>query len=162
VNTVLEVTRLPGRAAVRGLVEDLLGRPVELGDGHPVTAHPANVVAVYVNNSLGLAAVVVVDLAGAARLGGALGMLPAGGVDDAVEAGGLTGMLQDNCYEVLNVLAATFNVAGAPHVRLYEMYGPGASLPADVAALTARSGERLDVVLSIAGYGDVRVSVVVR
>jgi hypothetical protein len=46
-------------------------------------------------------------------------------------------------------------------VRLYEMYGPDAPLPADVAALTARAGERLDVVLSIAGYGDVRVSVVV-
>ena len=160
--TTLESSRLPGRAAVRSLVEDLLGRPVELTDGDPVTAHPANVVGVYVNDSLGLAVVVVVDLAGAARLGGALGMLPRGGIDDAIEASHLSGMLQDNCCEVLNVLAATFNVAGAPHVRLYEMYGPEDPLPADVAALTARSGERLDVVLSIAGYGDVRVSVIVR
>ena len=160
--TTLESTRLPGRAAIRSLVEDLLGRPVELSDGDPVTAHPANVVAVYVNDSLGLAAVIVVDLAGAARLGGALGMLPSGGVNDAIDDNDVSGMLQDNCCEVLNVLAATFNVAGAPHVRLYEMYGPEASLPADVAALTARTGERLDVELSIAGYGDVRVSVVVR
>jgi hypothetical protein len=135
---------------------------VELSDGDPVTARPGNVVGVYVNDSLGLAAAIVVDLAGAARLGGALGMLPPGGVDDAIEDNALSGMLQDNCHEVLNVLAVTLNVAGAPHVRLYEMYGPDDSVPADVAALTARTGERLDVVLSIAGYGDVRVSVVVR
>ena len=160
--TTLESTRLPGRAAIRSLVEDLLGRPVELSDGDPVTARPGNAVAVYVNDSLGLAAAIVVDLAGAARLGGALGMLPVGGVDDAIDDHDLSGMLQDNCYEVLNVLAATFNGAGAPHVRLYEMYGPDAPVPADVAALTARTGERLDVVLSIAGYGDARVSVVVR
>jgi hypothetical protein len=42
------------------------------------------------------------------------------------------------------------------------MYSPDASLPADVAALTARTGDRLDVVLSVAGYGDAGVSVVVR
>ena len=59
------------------------------------------------------------------------------------------------------MLASTLNAPGAPHARLYEMYGPNVSLPADVAALTARTGERLDVVLSIAGYGDVHVSVVV-
>ena len=161
-NTTLESSPLPARAAVRGLVEDLVGRPVELGDGDPVTAHPGNVVGVYVNDSLGLAAAIVVDLAGAARLGGALGMLPPGAVDDAIDTGDVSGMLHDNCYEVLNVLAAPLNVAGAPHVRLYEMYGPNHSLPADVAALTARTGERLDVVLSVAGYGDVRVSVVLR
>jgi hypothetical protein len=160
-NTTIESSPLPGRAAVRGLVEDLVGRPVELADGNPVPAHATNVVAVYVNDALGLSAAIVVDLAGAARLGGALGMLPPGGVQDAIDDGDVSGMLRDNCYEVLNVLAATFNVAGAPHVRLYEMYGPNASLPADVAALTARTGERLDVVLSIAGYGDVGVSVVV-
>ena len=160
-SATLESSPLPSRAAVRGLVEDLVGRPVELGDGDPVPASTTNVVAVYVNDALGLAAAVVVDLPGAARIGGALGMLPRGGVDDAIDEQDVSGMLRDNCYEVLNVLAATFNGAGAPHVRLYEMYGPDAPVPADVAALTARSGERLDVVLAIAGYGDARVSVVV-
>ena len=160
-STALESSPVPSRAALRGLVEDLVGRPVELRDGEPVPAGPTNVVAVYVNDALRMAAVAVVDLAGAARIGGALGMLPRGGVDDAIDDKDLSGMLRDNCYEVLNVLASTFNAPGAQHVRLYEMYGPGASLPADVAALTAKAGERLDVVLSIAGYGDARMSVVV-
>ena len=71
-------------------------------------------------------------------------------------------MLQENCYEVLNVLSAVFNVGGAPHVRLYEMYGPNVSLPSDVASSVQVLGNRLDVVLAIAGYGDVHLSVVVR
>jgi hypothetical protein len=160
-STTLESSPLPGRAAVRSLVEDLLGRPVELGDGDPVPASATNVVAVYVNDTLGLAAAIVVDLAGAARLGGALGMLPRGGIDDAIDENDVAGVLRENCEEVLNVLASTLNGPGAPHVRLYEVYGPNVSLPGDVAALLARTGERLDVVLSIAGYGDARVSVVV-
>src|SRR3954471_7559284 len=153
---------LPARAAVRSLVEDLIGRPVELSDAGPVPNKPSNVVAVYVTDQLAMTAVAVVDLAGAARLGGALAMLPRGGVDDAVDEGELSAMLQDNCYEVLNVLSAVFNVAGAPHVRLYEMYGPNASLPSDVAQLANLVGSRLDVRLSIMGYGDAHVSVVVR
>ena len=161
-STTLESSPLPSRAAVRALVEDLVGRDVELRDGDPVTASPTNVVAVYVNDALGLSAAVVVDLAGAARIGGSLGMMPRGGVDDAIDEKDVSGMLRDNCYEVLNVLASVFNTPGAPHVRLYEMYGPHASLPADAAALTTRVGERLDVVLTIAGYGDAAVSVVVR
>jgi hypothetical protein len=161
-NTTVDSSPLPSRAAVRSLVEDLVGRPVELTDADPVPAAPSNVVAVYVTDQLAMAAVAVVDLAGAARLGGALGLLPRGGVDDAIDEGDLSGMLQDNCDEVLNVLAATFNTPGAPHVRLYEMYGPNASLPADVAALAQAVGQRLDVLLAISGYGDVRLSVVVR
>jgi hypothetical protein len=162
VSTAIESSPLPGRAAVRSLVEDLVGRPVELGDADPVPNRPSNVVAVYVTDQLTMTAVVVVDLPGAARIGGALGMLPRGGVDDAIDEGHLSGMLRDNTYEVLNVLSATFNVPGAPHVRLYEMYGPNASLPSDVATLATVLGNRLDVVLTIAGYGDAHVSVVVR
>jgi hypothetical protein len=160
-STTVDSSPLPSRAAVRSLVEDLVGRPVELTDAGPVPSAPSNVLAVYVSDQLTMTAVAVVDLAGAARLGGALGMLPPGGVDDAVEEGELSGMLLDNCYEVLNVLSAAFNVAGAPHVRLYEMYGPNASLPSDAATLAQVLGNRLDVVLSIAGYGDVHLSVVV-
>jgi hypothetical protein len=161
-SSLVESSPLPGRAAVRGLVEDLVGRPVDLADAEPVPPRAGNVVAVYVSDHLAMTAVIVVDLAGAARIGGALGLLPKGGVDDAIDERDLSGMLRDNTYEVLNVLASVFNAPGAPHVRLYEMYGPDASLPGDVAALTQTLGQRLDVVLTIAGYGDAHVSVVVR
>ena len=160
-NMTVDSSPLPSRAVVRSLVEDLVGRPVELVDADPLPAAPSNVVAVYVTDRLAMSAVVVLDLAGAARLGAALGLLPAGGVDDAIDEGHLPEMLRDNCHEVMNVLASTFNTPGAPHVRLYELYGPDSSLPSDVAALSQALGQRLDVRLSIAGYGGVHLSVVV-
>jgi hypothetical protein len=161
-STTVDSFPLPSRAALRSLVEDLVGRPVELADADPVSAAPSNVLAVYVTDRLAMAAVAVVDLPGAARLGAALGLLPRGGVEDAIDEGQLSAMLRDNCYEVLNVLASALNTPGAPHVRLYEMYGPNTSLPADVAALAHALGQRLDILLSITGYGDVHLPVVVR
>jgi hypothetical protein len=161
-NTTVDPCPLPARAAVRSLLEDLVGRAVELSDAGPVPSRPSNVVAVYVTDQLAMTAVAVLDLAGAARLGGALGMLPRGVVADAVDEGELSAMLQDNCCEVLDVLSAVFKAAGAPHVRLYEVYGPNDSLPSDVASFGQVLGDRLDVVLAIAGYGDVHLSVVVR
>lgn len=153
---------LPSRHAVRSLISDLVGREVELNDSDAVAKKPTNVVAVYVDDRTSMNAVMVCDLACAARLGGALGLLPPPGVEDAIDEGDMYPLLRDNCYEVLNVLAAVFNVPGAPHVRLYEMYGPGDSLPPDVAGLAYAVGGRMDVVLSIAGYGDGRLSVVVK
>ena len=161
-NTPLDASPLPSRLSVRTLIEDLIGRSVDLQDAPPMPAKPTNVAAPYVTDRLGIAAVAVVNLEGAARLGGALGMLPKGGVEDAIADKDLFEMLHSCCYEVLNVLAAAFNVPNAPHVRLYEMYGPKTPIPPDVAALAGTIGQRLDVKLSISGYGDGLLSIVVR
>jgi hypothetical protein len=161
-STTVEQSPLPSRHAVRSLVEGLVGRDVELTDGNPVPPKTTNVVAVYVNQRLAVSALAVLNLEGAARLGGALGMLPRGGVEDAIAERNLPEMLRNNCYEVLNVLSAVFNAANAPHVRLYEMYGPNGPLPADIASLSAAVGSRMDVKLGIAGYGDGALSLVVR
>ncbi len=83
-------------------------------------------------------------------------------MEDAIEEHDLPPLIRDNCYEVLNVLAAVFNAENAPHVRLYEMYGPNQAAPADVAALVGAAGGRMDVVLNIAGYGVGLLSIVVR
>jgi hypothetical protein len=161
-STVLESSPLPSRYAVRTLVEGLVGRDVELKDCSPVSTRPTNLIGVYVTDKLTVSAVAVMDIEGGARLGGALGMLPKPGVDDAIAEGTLSDLLRDNTYEVLNVLAAVFNVEDAPHVRLYQMYGPGGSVPPDVLALSQMMGNRLDVSLDIAGYGPGRLSVVIR
>jgi hypothetical protein len=151
---------LPSRHAVRSLLEGLVGRAVDLGDAEPIPARPSNLIATYVDDRLALSAVAVVDLPGAARLGGALGLLPRNGVDAAGTDEELTDTLRDNAYEVLNVLSAVFNVDRAPHVRLYELHGPNASVPPDVVALSRRAGSRMDLRLSVAGYGDGRLSIV--
>ena len=118
--------------------------------------------AVLCRDGLQVSVIIVADLEAAARLGGSLGMLPKGGVDDAIGEKDLSGLLRDNTYEVLNVLSAVFNVENAPHVRLYEMYGPNDAVPGDVAGLAYAVGGRMDVVLSIAGYGDGRLAVIVK
>jgi hypothetical protein len=153
---------LPSRHAVRVLLEDLTGRPIELVDAEPPAPKSTNVVAVYVTDQLKMSAVAVLDLEGAAWLAGALGMIPKGGVQEAIDERDLQGMLLDCAHEVLNVLSAVFNVGQAPHVRLYQMYGPNDVVPGDAASLAAAVGARMDVSLSIGGYGSGLMSVVVR
>lgn len=161
-STLVEQSPLPGRHAVRTLIEDLIGRDVDLADTDPVPTAPTNLIAVYVTDRTTVSAVAVIDLAGAARLGGALGMLPKAGVEDTIAEGTLSGPIRDNASEVLNVLAAAFNVDGAPHVRLYELYGPEAGVPSDIVALSQVMGSRMDVLLTVAGYGEVRLSIITR
>ena len=151
---------LPSRHAVRSLLEGLVGRDIEISDGDPVASKATNVIGVYVTDKLAVSALAVVNLEAAARLGGSLGMLPKAGVDDAIAERDLFGALKDNCYEIINVLSAVFNVPEAPHVRLYEMYGPNGVVPGDVAALAASLGNRMDVRLRISGYGDGLLSLV--
>ena len=160
--TMTDQTPLPSKHAVRTLIEGLVGRDVELKDSDPISARPSNLVAAYVSDKLQVAVVLVIDIECAARLGGALGMLPRGGVDDAIKEIDVSGLLRDNTYEVLNVLAAVFNVENAPHVRLYELYGPVAAVPSDVLALSQMIGSRMDLQLNIAGYGVGNLSIVTR
>jgi hypothetical protein len=160
--TTLAQSPLPTRHAVRSIIEGLIGRTVDIADAEPVPPKMTNLVAAYVTDKLAVSALAVVNLECGARLGGALGMLPKGGVDDAIDARDLFPALKDNCYEVLNVLSAVFNVPNAPHVRLYEMYGPNGSVPADIGALSASVGNRMDVGLTISGYGPGLLSIVCR
>ncbi len=157
-----ESSPLPSRHAVRSLLEGLTGRDIDIKDGQPIPQKPTNVYAVFVTDKLATSAVAVVDIEGAARLGGALGMLPKGGVDDAIDTKDLYSPINENCYEVLNVLSAVFNVPDAPHVKLYHMYGPGESVPSDILALGSMLGSRMDIAFTIAGYGAGNISLVVR
>jgi hypothetical protein len=161
-NAVVQQSPLPSRHAVRSVIEGLIGRDVDLSDGLPVPPKTTNVVAAYVSDKLALQAVCVVDIEAAARLGGALALVPRGGVDDAIGERDLPQTLRDNCYEVLNVMASVFNVPGAPHVRLYEMYGPNQGVPGDVAAIAGLAGTRMDISLKVSGYGDGLMSIVVK
>jgi hypothetical protein len=161
-NTIVGRSPLPSRHAVRSLLADLLDRDVDLADGNPVPAKTTNIVAVYVTDRLATAALTVVDLECAARIGGARGTLPRGGVDEAIAERALAGKLRSNCYQVLDVMASVFNLPNAQHVRLYQMYGPNEAVPGDIAHLTASTGSRMDIRLTVAGYGSGSMSIVVK
>ena len=154
---------LPDAKAVKDMLSGLVGKPVSVTPGAPVTptAKDPVSVAVYVSPSMAVNALCVMDLPLAAWTGGALALLPPGGVQDAVEEDGeLTAMLTEALHEVVNVLSALFNVPGAPHSKLHASYAPGDDLPGDVAGMLA-AFNRLDLAVEVPGYGKGRLSLVV-
>ena len=78
---------IPVALTVRNLFEDLLGRDVNVSPGDPMTAAdlPTAVIAVYADTSQQLYAVLGMQLALAANAGAALGLLPAGAAEDAID-----------------------------------------------------------------------------
>jgi hypothetical protein len=155
-------TQLPQPKDVRDMLSGLLGRDVTLNVTDPPDHGPGKPVSygAYVDDRLKTAAVVVADLAMTAYAGAAIGLIPAGGAQDAVKERSLPPMLTDNLGEVLNVLAALFNAEGAPHLKLYASYPPGTDAPPDVIALGKAIGNRLDLAVDIPGYGAGTLSLV--
>lgn len=154
---------LPANKDVKDMLTGLVGKPVAVAPGAPVTPtgrSPVSV-AVYVDPHLAINALCVMDLALSAYSGGALAMLPPGGCQDAVEEDGeLTTMLAEALHEVLNVLSALFNVPGAPHSKLYQLYAAGNDIPGDLAGMLS-AVNRLDLAVEIPGYGKGAMSLVV-
>jgi hypothetical protein len=154
---------LPDTKAVKDMLSGLVGKPVSVTPGAPVTptAKDPVSVAVYVSPTMAVNALCVMDLPLAAWTGGALALLPPGGVQDVVEEDGeLTAMLTEALHEVVNVLSALFNVPGAPHSKLHASYAPGDDLPGDIAGMLA-AFNRLDLAVEVPGYGKGRLSLVV-
>jgi hypothetical protein len=144
---------------VRVMLGDLVGRDVDVTPGQPVTGRAC--VAVFVTDHLQMAGLALLDLPLSAYLGGALALLPPGGVADMVEEKDLSTLVVENVHEVLNVLAGIFNVPGACHVRLFRVYSPGEPLPQDIRDAAAMHGARLDLAVAVAGYGKGALSLVV-
>jgi hypothetical protein len=153
---------LPAAKDVKDMLSGLVGKPVAVNPGPPVTPtekSPVSV-AVYVDPGMAINALCVMDLPASAYTAGALALLPPGGCQDAVEEDGeLSGLLAEALHEVVNVLSALFNIPGAPHSKLHKLYVPGEELPGDVAGLLANFN-RIDLALEVPGYGKGGLSLV--
>ena len=112
------VIHLPQPKQVRDLLADLLGRDVTLSPTTPFAPGPDTPasVAVYVDDQLRICALIACDLTFSAHAGAAIGLVPVGGAEAAIEDGKLTDTLGENLYEVLNIAASMFNVPGADHL----------------------------------------------
>jgi hypothetical protein len=157
-------TELPPNKAVKDVFEDLLGREIEVrpsGDRTPWGPEHLTMEAVYVDDQMRMRAVIVTDLALTAYAAAAIGLVPPGGAEAAIEDGELSETLVDNITEVFNIMAGMFNRDGAPHVRLYAWYPPGDPAPSDVADLAAALIGRNDLHVSIAGYGEGQIGLVI-
>lgn len=156
------VAHLPGAKEVRDLLTDMLDKEVDLRPGPPFAVsdyHPATV-AVYVDDSLVVRAVIALDLPLSAFTGAALALVPPAAAEAAVQERQLTPALTETLHEVLNIAASLFNAPGAPHVRLYAVHAAGEMAPQDVRARTQVLGRRLDLQVEVGGYGKGRLAVV--
>ena len=154
--------QLPAAKDVRDMLTGLVGKPVGVNPGAPVTPTPDKPVsvAVYVDPQMAINALCVMDLAASACTGAALALLPPGGAQDAVEEDHeLSGLLAEALHEVVNVLSALFNTPGAPHSKLHKLYAPGDDLPGDIQGMLANFN-RIDLALEVPGYGKGGLSLV--
>lgn len=156
------VVHLPQPKQLRELFADLLGREVTLEPAAPYAPGPDTPasVAVYVDDHLRICALIVCDLTLSAHAGAAIGLVPLGGSEAAIEDGKLTDVLGENLYEVLNIAASVFNVPGADHLKLHALHPAGPPLDPALRISTLTLGRREDLLVSIAGYGSGALSVV--
>ena len=155
--------QLPAAKDIRDMLTGLVGKPVAVSPGAPVTPTPERpvAVAVYVDPQMAVNALCLMDLGAAAYTGSALALLPPGGAQDAVEEDGeLTGMQVEALHEVVNVLSALFNVPGAPHSKLHKLYAPGEDLPGDLEGMLA-AFNRVDLAIEVPTYGKGALSFVI-
>lgn len=150
---------IPVPFQVRSTLGDLIGREVEVSPGHHVEGVCA--IAVYVTDLMRMAGLAILDVPLAGAVGGALALMPAGGVADMVEAEDLSPLVMENVFEVANVLAGVFNAPGAAHVRLNRLYEPHELLPPEIREAAGAYGARLDLKVMVAGYGIGAISLVV-
>ena len=153
---------LPAPKDVRDMLAGLVGRNVTVSPGAPVTPTPDRpvAVAVYVAPDMSVNALCLLDLGAAAYTAGGLALLPPGGCQDSVEEGELSALQVEALHEVVNVLSALYNVAGAPHSRLHKLYAPGEEVAGDLAGMLA-GYNRIDLDVEIQGYGKGSISLVV-
>ena len=152
---------LPAPKDVRDMLAGLVGRNVTVSPGAPVTPAPDRpvAVAVYVAPEMSVNALCLLDLCAAAYTAGGRALLPPGGCQDSVEEGELSALQLEALHEVVNVLSALYNVAGAPHSRLHKLYAPGEEVAGDLAGMLA-GFNRIDLVIDIQGYGKGSLSLV--
>jgi hypothetical protein len=156
-------TILPSPKAVRDMFLELLGRDVEVAIGGPwapTVKHPGTV-AVYTDDRSQLRALVSFDLELSACFGTAIALIPSSTTQACIDARSLTPAVSENVSEVLNIVAGFFNLPDRPHLRLYGMHAPGEPPPSDVSSRLRGFGNRLDLTVTVAGYGTGQMSVLV-
>ncbi|WP_182379543.1 hypothetical protein [Nocardioides sp. WS12] len=156
------VIHLPQPKQLKDLLADLLGRDVTLSPTTPFAPAPdtAASIAVYVDDQLRISALILCDLAFSAHASAAIGLIPVGGAQAAIDDRKITDAMAENLYEVLNIAASMFNVAGADHLRLHALHPAGPPLDPQLRISALTLGRREDLAVDIAGYGSGAVSVV--
>jgi hypothetical protein len=152
---------LPARASFRDLLRDLVGQPVTVRPGSPLSLDPSrpSYLAGYRFDAGEAAAMAVADLTLAAAAGAAIGMMPPKEtLAEVDEAGALEGDLLEFFHEVVNVAARLLNSPSTPHVVLRSLDPVPGEVPEDLAAMATTPSVRHDWTVGIEGYGEGRLA----
>lgn len=153
----------PGTAeTICGLLSNLLGRKVTSAKAAPLPLgrRGPRITAVYMENEDTVISICVCDLALAAYAGAALLMVPVGTAKECIYSGKCSAELLENVAEILNICRQCFESPGH-HVCAEQLYATPESVPAPIAAVIATPHHRLDLEITIAGYGSGRLSIVI-
>jgi hypothetical protein len=158
----MNVKTIPAPKNIKDTFSGIADKPIEVGNGRPipVTADSDTYVGIYTNDHLKIGAIMVLDLPLAGWLSAALCVMPPGGVQEAVERRILPATVVEAIPEVFNMSAVIFNHPGGQHLKIYQTVEPGTPPPLDVLALANSLGRRLDMHVTVPGYGDGYLSIV--
>lgn len=154
---------LPTAKSVRDLLTTLFGRDVELAEKVAADSRvPAtSTVAAYRDDANNTVAVVVADLPSSAYLAAMLGLTSKDSADEEVKRGVLSEASTESLHETLSIMGALFNAEGLPRVGIHAVHGSGETVPPRLAAFAEQIGSRLDLTLTLPGYGSGDLSIVV-
>lgn len=159
-------TPLPEPKDVKDLLTGLVGRECDvLVSRTAVTGatRPGILVATYVTEDFRNQAIIALDTPAAAHLGAAIGLVPQATAQSAISLGSLSAALLENVSEVLNVMAALFNVDDAPHVKLAGVQDSTETpIATELWKWLEIPGPRLDAQVTVQGYGSGQMSVILR
>lgn len=145
---------IPVRATVRDLLRDLFQTKVTVTEGRAQELSPEHTayLAVYRRDDGTAVAATIVDLAGAASFGGAIGMMSATDVAEMLgDASALDGDLYDFFAEVVNVFAKLLNSPTTKHVKLDGILPVPGDVPAGVADVVLGPKARVDYTIEVEG-----------
>ena len=149
------------RALVLTLTE-LLDRDVTLSPAPafiPGPFRPATL-GVYVDDSLQVAAVAVLDMALSSYTSASLVMLPRKAAWEAVSTHTLPDVLRDQLHVVLTALGELLPSPEGHHIHLYAVHPAGERPPEFVLHKTWVLERRLDVRITVPGYGSGLLSLI--
>jgi hypothetical protein len=156
------LTPVPTALDARELISGLLGREVtvQMTDAFVGDPGAGATYAVYQDDQARTRAVAVMDLAMSAYAGAAIGLMPVGAAEIAIEEAELPPVMRENLGEVLNVLAALLNAQDCPHVKLTSVVHVGGTPDPEVAAHATTVGRRLDLTVTVPQFGTGKLSIV--
>lgn len=150
----------PNETEARQMLAMLFGNDLEIApvDALATEADSGHAAAVFVTDEGLPVTACVCDLNFAAFAGSALTRIPPGGAEDAAKSGKLTDNMLGNLNEVMNICSRLFMNGSSPHLRLDKLYASISEIPDDARALVDSITGRLDLKVSIPGYGDGHLS----